>query len=243
MRKILLLCCCLFHSLLALGDAQDVQRLSEIGARSRLLCASAMAYFDPQEREPDSRGLTSVYYQLNTLDTLAVQLGNPESLRRPLRELRSTFETLDAMSRQQAEQFPALVRQLLVSGAALQQAAAEAAVGLPEQPWTQQLGAQGQAIATLLMDYQLRGYPLPEPQPFALSHEEVLRLDAEVSQRFAQLQTNFPAQAGELGKIDNTYRFVRNQLRQGNGHLSGGAGFYLARAISDLAEMASAPLE
>ncbi|CAD5107439.1 hypothetical protein [Zestomonas carbonaria] len=240
MRKTLSLLC-LLYPLLACGEASDAQRLNELGSRSRLLCASAMAYFDPREREPDSRGLTTVYHQLMTLETLVVQLGSPESLRRPLLTMKGLFETLEGLPRQQAAQFPPLVRQLLVAGGTLRQAAEATAAGLPDEPWAGELGAQSQAIATLLLDYQLRGYPLPEPQPFALGTDEVRRLDAEVGQRFERLQARYPQRAGELGKIDNTYRFVRSQLREGNGRLSGGAGFYLARAISDLDELAAAP--
>ncbi|UVE19578.1 hypothetical protein NVV93_09490 [Pseudomonas sp. LS44] len=238
MRKTLLLLC-LLNPLLASGNALDAQRLSEIDSRSKLLCASAMAYFDPREREPDARGLTSVYHNLMALDTLAVQMGGSESLHRPLQTMRTVFETLEGLPREDAAQFPLLVRQLLEARDALQQIALATPTNAPSDPLAEGLGAQSRALASLLLDYQLRGYPLPDPQPFALSGEQVQHFDAEVSQRFEQLQASYPQHTMALGKIDNTYRFVRSQLLQGNGHLSGGATFYLDRAISDLDDLAA----
>ncbi|MWV17013.1 hypothetical protein F3I16_13295 [Pseudomonas sp. L-22-4S-12] len=238
MRKTLLLFC-LLHPLLASGNALDAQRLNEIDSRSKLLCASAMAYFDPREREPDTRGLTSVYHNLMALDTLVVQLGGSESLHRPLQSMRTVFETLEGLPRKESAQFPPLVRQLLESSDALQQTALATVTSSASDPLAEELGAQSRALASLLLDYQLRGYPLPDPQPFALSSEQVRHFDAEVNQRFKQLQANYPQHAVALGKIDNTYRFVRSQLLQGNGHLSGGANFYLDRAISDLDDLAA----
>ncbi|MBM7063007.1 hypothetical protein JQX08_20000 [Pseudomonas sp. UL073] len=238
MRKTLLLLC-LLQPLLASGNTLDAQRLSEIGSRSKLLCASAMAYFDPREDEPDARGLTSVYHNLMALDTLVVQLGGSATMQRPLLSMRSLFETLEAMPRQDGAQFPALVRQLLEASAELQQTARVDASTVGGDALAQGLGAQSQALAALLLDYQLRGYPMPDPQPFALSSEQVRQFDAEVSQRFERLQAGYPQHAAALGKIDNTYRFVRTQLLQGNGHLSGGATFYLDRAISDLDDLAA----
>ncbi|MCY1283698.1 hypothetical protein D9M68_298650 [compost metagenome] len=237
MRKTLLLLC-LLHPMLASGNALDAQRLSEIGSRSRLLCASAMAYFDPREREPDERGLTAVYHNLMALDTLVVQLGDAESLRHSLQTMRTLFETLEGLPRQEAAQFPPLIRQLLEASAALRQKALASAADTPGDPLAELLGAQSRALAALLLDYQLRGYPLPDPQSFALSGEQIRQLDVEVGQRFERLQAGYPQHAVALGKIDNTYRFVRNQLLQGNGHLKGGAGFYLDRAISDLDDLA-----
>lgn len=238
MRKRLLLFC-LLYPLLASGNALDAQRLSEIDSRSKLLCASAMAYFDPREREPDARGLTSVYHNLMALDTLVVQLGGSESLRRPLQTMKTVFETLEGLPRQEAAQFPLLIRQLLEASGVLQQVALATAPNATSDPLAEGLGAQSRALAALLLDYQLRGYPLPDRQPFTLSSEQVRHFDAEVSQRFEQLQASYPQHAVALGKIDNTYRFVRSQLLQGNGHLGGGAGFYLDRAISDLDDLAA----
>ena len=106
MRKLLMLFCLL--SPLAWGSEQDARHLGELGSHSRLLCASAMVYFNPEEREPDPRALKATFYHLNTLNRLIVQLGSPASLQRPVQAMEKLFNTLDGLSRDQASE---LIRQ------------------------------------------------------------------------------------------------------------------------------------
>ncbi|MEX6504558.1 hypothetical protein [Pseudomonas zhanjiangensis] len=84
------------------GDDHGPQQLSELVSRGQLLCASALLYFNPDERDPDPRSLTAVYHHLNTLDTYVLQLGQPPQLLQPLRAMQRTFSELDALPRQQA---------------------------------------------------------------------------------------------------------------------------------------------
>lgn len=65
------------------GGEHGPQQLSELVSRGQLLCASALLYFNPDERNPDPRSLTAVYHHLNTwdtLDTYVLQLGQPSQL-------------------------------------------------------------------------------------------------------------------------------------------------------------------
>ncbi|MNO60586.1 hypothetical protein D3C76_512050 [compost metagenome] len=242
MRPILLFVCLLscIVCLPASGNGESARQLNEIASRSRLLCASAMAYFNPREREPDPSGLTTVFHQLNMLNTLVQQQGRPDALVQPLQAMRSLFNALDGLPREQAGKYPPLVRQLLEQGRLLQQASSEAAAGIEASPQSAAFSAQSLALATLLQDYELRGYPLPDKQLFALSSSDLQALDVAVGERFAQLQASYPQHAAELEKIGGTYRFVRAQLQGRKGHAGGGAGFYLGRAISDLDELAGA---
>jgi len=111
MRAWLFWCCLLCP--LAWGDGHEAQRLSELGSRSRLLCVHALAYFDPQARDPDPHSLTSLFYQLNAIDMLVMQFDRPEALQRPLAAMQALFKTLDGLPRDQAQRYPELVRQLL----------------------------------------------------------------------------------------------------------------------------------
>ncbi|TWC30566.1 hypothetical protein FBY03_12356 [Pseudomonas sp. SJZ079] len=65
------------------GGECGPQQLSELVSRGQLLCASALLYFNPDERNPDPRSLTAVnhhLYTLDTLDTYVLQLGQPPQL-------------------------------------------------------------------------------------------------------------------------------------------------------------------
>ncbi|RJG08975.1 hypothetical protein D3879_24405 [Pseudomonas cavernicola] len=90
----------------AWADGRSAQQLSELGSRSQLLCASALLYFNPQEREPDPRGLTAVFYHLQSLDTTIVQLGQPAALVQPLRVMQRVFSELDGLPRSQRQRYP-----------------------------------------------------------------------------------------------------------------------------------------
>ena len=83
--KMLMGLLCLLSSL-AWGDDRSLQQLSELGSRSQLLCASALLYFNPDEREPDPRGLTAVFYHLQSIETTIVQLGQPAVLSQRARQ-------------------------------------------------------------------------------------------------------------------------------------------------------------
>ena len=108
MRTTALLFLLYLMSPLTWADGRSAQQLSEVGSRSRsrMLCASAMVYFNPQERSPDPRSLTAVFHHLNSLETHVLQLGQPELLAQPMRA--------------QRERYPELVRQLLVAHPQLQ---------------------------------------------------------------------------------------------------------------------------
>ncbi|MCY1263187.1 hypothetical protein D3C76_1052250 [compost metagenome] len=240
MRPTLLLLCLLssLQCLPAWASPQDARQLSEIASYSRLVCASAMAYFNPREREPNQDQLSAMFYQMNTLERLVQQQGRPDPLQRPLTAMKSLFLSLDGLPRERADEYPALVRQLLEQARTLQRSAGEAAASAGADPRSESFGAQSQALAVLLLDYELRGYPLPDRQAFALSDTELQALDDSVGQRFAELEAGYPQYAGEVGKLSGTYRFVRAQLRGQKAYGRGGAEFYLGRAVTDLNELA-----
>ncbi|WP_448110919.1 hypothetical protein [Pseudomonas lini] len=242
MRTPVLLCLLYLMSPLAWGDARSAQQLSKAGSRRRLLCASAMVYFDPQERSPDPRSLTAVFHHLNTLEAHVVQLGQPDLLTQPLRVLKSLFAELARLPRAQHERYSELVRQLLVAHRQLQQAAdsyARAQPGLVAAAPVQPLNALSQALAlaSLLLDYQLRRYPLPDKTGFALTPAQVQALDGAIEQRFDGLLVEHSTHAEVLAKIRASYRFVRAELQQDKGRAQGGAEFYLSRAVLDLDEL------
>lgn len=246
MPTTVLLCLLYLMSPLAWGDGRGAQQLSEVGSRSRLLCASAMVYFNPQERSPDPRSLAAVFHHLNTLETHVLQLGQPAPLAQPVRAMKGLFAELDRLPRAQRERYPELVRQLLVAHRQLQQAAdtyAHAQPGLVAAASVQPLNALSQALASLLLDYQLRRYPLPDKAGFALTPAQVQALDGAIEQRFDGLLVEHSAHAELLAKIRGGYRFVRAELQQDKGRAQGGAEFYLSRAVLDLDELAMTVLE
>lgn len=218
----------------ALADARAVRQLHELDSHSRLLCASAMLYFDPRERSPDPRTLTAVFHHLNTLETDVLQLGQPAELLRPLQAMRATFAELEGLPRSERQHYPQLIASLLEQRRQLGEAAMRAlAQAGPAQP----LGEQSRDIAGLLLDYQLRHYPLPQKESWLLPAERLAELDGAIERRFDLLQEQHRGQAAALAKIRGSYRFVRRQLRQ-DGEGNGGAEFYLSRAVLDLDELA-----
>ncbi|MBC9251483.1 hypothetical protein A9179_14525 [Pseudomonas alcaligenes] len=222
----------------ALADTAMVRQLHELDSHSRLLCASALLYFDPRERSPDPRSLTAVYHHLNTLETDVLQLGQPADLAQPLGAMQRIFTELDGLPRSASRRYPELIARLLEQrqqlGEAVEQDLAEAGSRAPA------FGAQSRDLASLLLDYQLRHYLLPQKAPWLLPAERLNQLDADIEQRFDQLQAQYQAQAAALGKIRGSYRFVRRQLQQGGsgGEGNGGAEFYLSRAVLDLDDLA-----
>lgn len=221
----------------ALADTRTVRQLHELDSHSRLLCASAMLYFDPRERDPDPRLLTAVFHHLTTLETDVLQLGQPAPLARPLAAMRRLFEQLDGLPRSENRRYPELIGQLLEQRRLLGEAAARS---LDQAGPAQPFGEQSRDLAGLLLDYQLRRYPLPQRELWLLPAERLAQLDADIERRFEQLQAQYAAQATALAKVRGSYRFVHRQLRQDGGAGSGGAEFYLSRAVLDLDELALA---
>ncbi|WP_375738727.1 hypothetical protein [Pseudomonas boanensis] len=242
MRPIVMLCLLYLLSPMTWGDGRSDQQLSELSSRSQLLCASAMLYFNPEERAPDPRSLTVVFHHLSTLETYVLQLGQPESLVQPLHAMKRIFAQLDSLPSSQRERYPELLRQMLVQQRQLQQAAVDILSGVrqssSEAAQGQPFNAQSQALASLLMDYQLRFYPMPGKHELTMKREQVLDLDRAIEQRFEMLLVRHFEQAELLAKIRGNYQFVRAQLLQDKGRAQGGVEFYLSRAVADLDELA-----
>jgi len=237
--KMLMGLLCLLSSL-AWGDDRSLQQLSELGSRSQLLCASALLYFNPDEREPDPRGLTAVFYHLQSLETTIVQLGQPAVLMQPLRVMRRVFGELDGLPRSQRQRYPQLVQELLLQQRQLRKAAADlqAPLSPAEVAARLPLNAQSNALASLLLDYQLRHYPLLDKTQVPLSDAQLQALDLRIKQGFDDLLLRYPAHAEALRKINSSYQFVRAELRQSSSQTHGGAEFYLGRAVTDLDDLA-----
>ncbi|MET1080515.1 MAG: hypothetical protein ABWY06_21095 [Pseudomonas sp.] len=240
MRTKLLLCLLCLLSPWAWGDERRAQQLSELGSRSQLLCASALLYFNPSERQSDPRGLTAVYQHLQTLDTTVLQLGQPIELVQPVRVMQRVFAQLDSLPIRQRERYPQLVQQLLLQQRSLLKAVNELQAPLSQAELDARLplNAQGNALASLLLDYQLRHYPLPDKAGWLLSSAALQALDTSIQKRFEALLTKYPEHAAELRKIRSSYQFVHAELLQGTGQAHGGAEFYLGRAVIDLDELA-----
>ncbi|WP_052081052.1 hypothetical protein [Pseudomonas sp. ML96] len=220
------------------ADSQALRQLHELDSHSRLLCASAMLYFDPRERDPDPRLLTAVFHHLNTLETDVLQLGQPVELMQPLLAMQELFRELDGLPRSQRQRYPQLLARLLEQRRQLGEAVSREVghMGAPAQLF----GEQSRDLAALLLDNQLRHYPLPQREGWLLADEQLVALEGDIERRFDLLLAEQPTQAAALGKIRGSYRFVRRQLRQGTGESGGGAEFYLSRAVLDLDELALA---
>lgn len=243
-KKSLLFLLCLICPLVW-GDGRSAGKLSEILSRSQLMCASAMVYFNPAERTPDPRGLNATFEHLNLMETYMVQLGQPEALVQPLRAMKDVFETLDRLPPAERERYPELIQQLLGHQRKLQQAASTAYASAGPDPAAADLEAQSQALATLLLDYQVRLYPLPKKGGLTLTPDQAKELDQTIEQRFETLLARHVEHAEVLSKAKASYLFVRPQLQQvasGGNAGSGGAEFYLNRASVDLDELAVAVL-
>lgn len=244
MRKKVLLCGLLLLCSPVRGDERSALQLSELESRGQLLCASAMLYFNPGERTPDPRLLTSVFHHLQTLETYILQLGQPAALAQPLGEMKKVFAELDGLPTEQRQRYPELVQQLLTRQRQLQQAAASAYTderqSLAADSPALLIGELSRSLAGFLLDYQLRHYPLPGQERFVLSPPALQALDQAIEGRFADLQSRQTGHAAELGKIRSSYQFVRGQIQQGGKRGHGGAEFYLSRAVTDLDELAQA---
>lgn len=242
MRAKLLLCVAFLLCPQAWGDERGALQLSELDSRGQLLCASAMLYFNPKDRTPDPRLLTSVFHHLQTLETDVLQLGQPAALEQPLGEMKRVFAELDGLPPEQKQRYPELIQQLLAHQRQLQQATAAAYASeqrsLPSEAASPLFSEQSRALASFLLDYQLRHYPLPGKEQLVLSSARLQALDQTIEARFAALLEQHAEHAAALNKIRSNYQFVRGQLQQDKGRAQGGAEFYLSRAVTDLDELA-----
>lgn len=239
-KKSLLFLLCLICPLVW-GDGRSAGKLSEIRSRSQLMCASAMLYFNPAERTPDPRGLNATFEHLNIMETYVVQLGQPEALVQPLRAMKEVFETLDRLPPAERERYPELIQRMLGHQQQLQQAASTAYASTEPDPAAADLEAQSKALATMLLDYQVRLYPLPQKAGLTLTPQQAKELDQVIEQRFETLLARHAEHAEVLSKAKASYLFVRPQLQRvasGGKAGSGGAEFYLNRASVDLDELA-----
>lgn len=243
MRTKLLLCALLLLSGQAPADERSALQLSELDSRGQLLCASAMLYFDPKERMPDPRLLTSVFHHLQTLQTDVQQLGQPPELAGPVQAMQQVFAQLDGLPVTRRQEYPLLVRQLLVHRQALREAAGAAQARerreLPAERSSLLFSEQSRALASFLFDYQLRQYPVTDKAAWLLSAEQLQALDQSIEERFVRLREGHAEHAEVLDKIRGNYQFVRGQLQLGKSRSNGGgAEFYLGRAVTDLDELA-----
>ncbi|MFI8608096.1 hypothetical protein ACIGFL_07145 [Pseudomonas sp. NPDC077649] len=229
------------YALSACAD-ERAQHLHEIRTRSALLCSSALLYFNPAHKEPDSRALAASYDSLNLLATRTVQLGQPEPMATHLRDMQRLFKDLERLPRQEAASYPLLLQQMLrlqramAAWASSQLAQDELAVG----SLTQALRQQSLDMAYLLLDYQARSYPLAGEAVAVLTASERQALDRRLNQGFVSLRATEAALAEPLDAARKGYRFVRTRiLVSTTGQPSGGVEFYLARSVVDMDELAA----
>jgi hypothetical protein len=219
----------------------DLQYLHDVRTNSYLLCASSMLYFNPAEKTQDPRALTGSFGNLTQLDTRVVQLGQPAPLAEIEQLISAEFKALDTTARGDSGAYPARILTLLQLQSRLdvwsreryQQAQQDAPILVTT------LHQQSLEMAQLLLDYQVRQYPLPAGAPIALTAVQREQLDKGITERFELLLSQYPSQSSELNRVRSSYRFVRAQLLGDEKfRAKGGADFYIARNISDLDEMA-----
>ncbi|MBV2132574.1 hypothetical protein KRX52_07110 [Pseudomonas sp. MAP12] len=242
MRSKLLFSALLMLNLQAGADERSAVQLGELDSRSQLLGVSAMLYFDPRDRLPDPRLLTSVFQHLQTLQTDVQQLGQPPELSGPVQAMQQVFGKLEGLPTTRRQEYPLLVQQLLVHQHELREAAGAAYAReqreLPAEAPAALFSEQSRALASFLFDYQLRDYPVTDKEQWLLSAEQLRTLDLDIEERFALLSQRHGEHAEALDKIRQSYQFVRGQLQQAKGRGQGGAEFYLSRAVTDLDELA-----
>ncbi len=242
MRTKLVLCAFLLSILQARADEYTALQLSELNSRGHLFGASAMLYFNPQERTPDPRLLNSVFDHLRKLQTNVEQLGQPVELAKPVQDLQELFKQLDSMPPEQRKRYPDLVRQLLVHLQKLQKAAdaayASEQLTYPADSSAALFADQSRALASVLFDYQLRHYPVLDKERFQMSPEELQALNQSIEDRFDQLRDLHAEHSGSLDEIRRNYLFVRGQLQQSKSRANSGPEFYVSRVVTDLEELA-----
>ena len=234
---VILAFCCSF----ARADIQSIQYLHEVSSNGYLYTASMMVYFNPKDRTPDERSLTAVFGAINLMDTKITQLGNPPEMRKPLDEMNSIFLTLEKSKRSESKIFPGKIQRVLELNKQLQDAVAKsynAEMTATPSPMGL-LNEQSQAIAHLLMDYQLRRYPLDDKTAFAIDPAQLPEVDKQIEENFALLIKKYPTHSDYLEPAFKNYRFVRKQLLQAKGRPNGGAEFYMTRTVIDLNDLAT----
>ncbi|CAN7313924.1 hypothetical protein LJR071_001603 [Pseudomonas sp. LjRoot71] len=228
------------------ADDQRLQFLHEIRTRSYLLCSSAMLYFNPAIKSPDPRALASNYDSLMRLHTRTVQLGQPSHMVEIQRSMQGLMKSLERMPRQDAGLYPEKLMHLLE----LQRQAESWA----DEQYRQQSGArferarelhqQSLAMSHMLLNYQIRSYPLAAGSSVGMSDTQLEAQDSAINERFVQLIKRHEEFAKSFEAIHKNYRFVRGQLLSKSVHQpSGGIEFYLTRSIIDMDELAIQILE
>lgn len=107
------------------GSSISPPRLSEIVSRIYLLSASALAYFNPQDRSPNPRSLTAILYNLHTIYTYMEAQEQPQVLTQPLAASKSILDRLEVLPHSERKRYPELMRQLLSEQQKLRQGAEE----------------------------------------------------------------------------------------------------------------------
>lgn len=234
---LILVFCCSF----ARADLSSIQYLNEVRTNSDLYAASMMVYYNPKDRTPDERSLAAAFQALVLVEAKVNQLSNPPAMYSAYKEMLGILRLLEKTKRSQSAIFPENILRLLQLNKDMQAAVDEAykaEMAATPSPIAM-LYTQSHDIASLLMDYQLRRYPLDEEQkaPFRIDPEQLPALDAEIESNFTKLLKEYPDNADYLAPADKNYRFVRKQLLQSKGRPNGGAEFYMTRTVIDLNDL------
>lgn len=229
--------CCSF----ARAGLLEIQHLNEIRTNSDLYAASMMVYFNPKDRTPDERSLAAAFQAIVIMDTKINQVDNPLAMRDPYEEMNQILKKLERTKRSESDTFPAIMLRVLQLNNDMQVAvdtAYKAELTATQTPLNL-LNNQSYDIAHLLMDYQLRRYPLDDEQkaPFRIDPAQLPALDKKIDDTFVVLLEKRPENADYLEPAYKNYRFVRKQLLQSKGRPNGGAEFYMTRTVIDLNDL------
>ncbi|MBF7729396.1 hypothetical protein [Pseudomonas sp. N040] len=233
---IILTFCCSF----ARADSQSIQFLHEVSSNGYLFTASMMVYFNPKDRTPDDRSLAGAFGAATVMDTKITQLGDQPEMRTRFNEMNKIFLTLERTKRSEAAIFPENVQRVLQLNKELQEIIStqyQAEMASTPSP-VALLNSQSLQIAHLLMDYQLRRYPLEDKSAFSIDPAQLPAIDQQIEKNFDVLLKKYPSHADYLAPASKNYRFVRKQLLQAKGRPNGGAEFYISRTVLDLNEVA-----
>ena len=229
--------CCSF----ARAGLLEIQHLNEIRTNSDLYAASMMVYFNPKDRTPDERSLAAAFQAIVIMDTKINQVDNPLAMRDPYEEMNQILKKLERTKRSESDTFPSIILRVLQLNKDMQAAVDEAyrAELTATQTPLNLLNNQSYDIARLLMDYQLRRYPLDDEQkaPFRIDPAQLPALDKKIDDTFVVLLEKRPENADYLDPAYRNYRFVRKQLLQSKGRPNGGAEFYMTRTVIDLNDL------
>lgn len=239
MLKALLVVVLWLLSFYAWSNDSRAQKLSEVISQTDLLGASALAYFNTDQRSRDERSLTSAYSSLYTLEMCMAHQGHPADQTQPLAQIKALLAQLEALPSAQRERYPELLSALLIEQKKLREAAASAYATSRAQlsNLTHMLSEQSHDLSRLHLDYQIRHSPKLEAATPTLSVSEREALVAIVDQRFKVLRAELAEHSEFLGKTNAQYRFVRSQLISSGSRLQTGVEFYLGRVVLDLQEL------